>query len=330
MAGNEGYHLGNCAGFSSALNVAVNGNVQPSGVFFNIGSVLVGHKLYVFGGTQGVHDAPIFVCDINSYEWNQIDMHESRSVKTPRNKLVKACYVHNDKLFVFTPGPSRQLISFMLDLALLDQWHVVTPPGIGSVKAESAGAYHEQTGEVVFCNGDEVFVFWAEDRQGRFQETKGIKPGIRRSHGCCMGPSTFFLCGGLGIQLFDVYALSLETMSWSVVQTTTAYSVSIGFDFSMSYINGRIFVMGGYPIGLRTRQLDVLEVKEQRWMCVHSGRKVQREHKLELDNNVFGGTRAHSAVVTRDKLLILGGHGYSFLGLNVMELSPLVKSSKSS
>ena len=64
-------------------------------------------------------------------------------------------------------------------------------------------------------------------------------------------------------------------------------------------------------------RLDVFEVRQQRWRCVHSALTVGTEHKLELLGDLYGGTREHSAVIARDKLLVLGGRGYQFRHLRM-------------
>ena len=320
MAGQERYHLGNCNRFSCVLKKPE--MLKPPRFYCSIATVLVGHKLYVFGGLGALTSSLVFVCDLNSQKWKRVEASDSKRMNQPGNKSARAYFVHNDKLFVFA-GQGRKLLAYSLDLLSQNQWEKLH---VGHIP-NGAGAYHEKRGEVFLCNGQALYVFCAEDMRGRIEETKGNKPEYRNHHGCCMSPSNFFLLGGSRIVKSDLHTLSLSTMSWSTVRLTTAYTPfsTSRSEFSMSYINGRIFVMGGYPIAQNTNRLDVFEVTKQRWKCIHSAQYVGSEHKLKLQlaGDAFPGTRAHAAVVTRDRLLIVGGYGLALKGLNVMQLSPL-------
>ena len=328
MAGQAGYHLGNCDAFTSVMKKPRKGDVKPTGVFHGFASVLVGHRLYVCGGSLGSHvSSAVFVCNLKLNVWNRLDVANTQGA--PGRRTVRACFVHNDALSVFALGDHGLLSVYLLDLILAKQWRVVTPRGIGYMRSSSVGAYHENSGEVFLSDGEGLYVFRNEDMQGRVRETRGRKPGRRRRHGCCMSSSSFFLLGGNGNARSGLHVLSLDAMSWTTVSHASTYaSMSRRICFSMSYCNGRIFVMGGYPVRQMTDQLDVFEIKQQRWKCIYSAIMVGRNYKLELVGNLFGGTRGHSAVVTRDKLIVLGGHGSKFKHLRLMQVSPLVKSSR--
>ena len=320
METNRSRHLGNCGAFASRLEVPRRGGVVPSGIFYGNGSVLLGHRLFVFGGALGKHlHVSVFVCDLKSYKWSTLNPKSLYGRGSPQDQHLGTCFLHNEMLFAFVNEFNGRLKVYKLDSVLTDEWQRVKFKGSSYKKINATGAYHERREEAILCNGDDVHVFRVNGNQLQRQETKGTKPGTRVGHRCCMSPTVFFLAGDTKPKKLDLFALTLDTLTWSKVRVKSTNVPPERYRFSMSYVNGRIFVMGGYPVFNR---LDVFEIKESRWKCVYPNEDSLPEDRLEIFGHLEGGTRVHSASITRDELLIVGGHGSKFLNLGVLSVKP--------
>ena len=310
--------LGNCQSFSSTFPYPRGLRAAQNNYIYGHSVALIGHRLYVFGGR---FDYPasvmLYVCDTNSYTWRSLVVNPGG--RTLKGYMVSLAFVHRDKIFAYVFKGNKSEM-YEIDSVLLNSW-CLSSGAFPMLHTTTAGAYHEQTEEAFLCNGPELYVLDMITRRYTKPKTKGSKPRFRVDHSCCTSPTTFFLGGG-SVQGggFELYALKIKQLTWAVIQCATPYRPPRRNLFSMSYINERIFVMGGYNCW---NQLDVFSVSESKWYCVVSAVGVASGDQMTLEGSgLMGGTRHHAAVHTKDKIYFVGGHGDRYVRVRFLVLEP--------
>lgn len=258
-----------------------------------------------------------YVCDMSSNTWNALKVKPG--VVTLTSIAVMLAFVHEDKIFAYAQDRRCKLYEF--DCVLMDTWRLFGDHhSFPSLRASTRGAYHEQTNKAYLCNGPALYILDIPQRRYTNPKTTGTVPRVRVDHCCCTSRTTFFLGGGAGRAEFELYALELKRLTWSLVQCSTSYAPPARHLFSMSHINGRIFVMGGYSCW---NQLDVFSVSEAKWYNVVSEIAIDPSHRMELGGSgLLGGTRHHAVAHTKDKIIFLGGHGSNFARMKFVEIHP--------
>ena len=314
MAGENGLHLGNCDSFVASWKTPRSYRRGPKPVAGH-GSVLVGHILVVFGWSGlGMHDGQVYICNVRTFRWKLLQTGGPGLIYAP----MLMGFVHNDTIFAIPHLQYDDTSVYVLDLVYLDAWErVQLKTNVGRV----AGAFHEEREEAILCKGKDLYIFSPESRVLRSVRASGMNPGSRSYHSCCTSPSTFFLVGGydntdnfLDFAPFRLYALLLRSMTWTVVVPNSGFVPPGRSNFSMSYMNGRIFVLGG--VGGYSR-IDVFGLQSCCWQTVVATPKGKDELKLRGESMV--SRHAHVTICTRDKLMIIGGKGWLY---NVLTIAP--------
>ena len=314
---NEAVDLGNCDALTATMHKP-RGNWKGSlPTLSQHGSVLVGHMLLVFGGWSVARQShPLFVCDTRSFCWRQVKLHKSVC-----NLQMVGCFVHNDTVYAFPARVGGIHNVVLLDLLMLEEWRTVE---FDRTLSNMAGVYHDHEEMAILCSGERLVNFYPDELRLERVDVKGTIPPDRDGHGCCVNSTTLFLFGGkVEAYVFHdtLYALTLRTMTWDCITPGSAYIARGRSRFSMSYVHGRIFIMGGNGHGA-SNTLDVFDLREQRWRPIESN--MDNKDAVKLHGSLGGGTLHHSAVNTQQSMFITGGIGLDFRAMRVLTISPYI------
>ena len=322
------HHLGNCSKFLSEFKVpSLRDDESPPGLFLSAGVALVGHEVLAFRVSGSQLQNALFRCDMRdhfAYKWCSVqttvdplpDNHR-KPFHGRGTESIGLTFVHRDKLYTFVKNSINTVLGFRLDLVIQEVWENVVLRGVKSRYLPWTGAYHEEREHAYFSYGQRVYELDVESSILRSRKTTGENPGRRDDHACCISPRTFFVMGGSRQRDLNAFALDLETYTWAKIEST---GQRMRYRFTASYINGRIFVMGGTNAA---NTLDTFDLLHDRWVNIYAtDRSTDSTSKLRLQGSLYDGTERHQAVITRDKLLIVGGCGSMFENFGILSISP--------
>ncbi|PIA61050.1 hypothetical protein AQUCO_00300516v1 [Aquilegia coerulea] len=204
-------------------NTLVTTGQQP-GARDSHSSVLVGHRMIVFGGTNGskkVND--LHVLDLRTKEWSS-----PRCEGTPPSPREShtSTVVSDEKLVIFG-GSGEGEANYLNDLHVLDlktmRW--TSPEVKGDIPAPRDSHVSLAIGnKLLVYGGDsgeryhgEVDVLDMETLCWSRLELQGSSPGIRAGHAAVAIGTQIFILGGVGDKLYynDVWILDVSTCSWT-------------------------------------------------------------------------------------------------------------------
>lgn len=317
-----GDDLGNCASFVSSAP-AMQYEEGMEGAIANINShsaVLIGHRIFIIGGAFNSRlSVMVYICDTKSFTWSILPVNPGGL--TLDEHMVGLAFVRKEEIYAAAYDLSRSRFAmYMLDCVLLNGWRIISDSdGFEAPDDYPPGAYHEQTDQAFIYAQRTLYVFAGSRRSCTVPKTKGIFPHDLRDHQCCTSPTTFFIVGNRGERL-ALYGLSIKDLAWARVQCCTAYEPPCRLLYTMSYIHGRIFVMGGYGA---QNQLDVFSVSESKWYNVVSGDGLNCPDRILLNGlGLQGGTAQHAVVYTKDRMFFVGGLNRDYASLYFLLLRP--------
>lgn len=288
-------------------------------------AVLVGNSVFLYGGHHDSREVEyIYIYDISRDKWSAI------FVGVLAGDLLygamQMAFLFEDKMISYMKNCSSliKVDCLLLTVTRLETYGDPYPRISGLV-----GAYHETREEGILCNGSHLYIYEARSNSFRKRKPKGTVPARRSRHACCVSIRTFILTGGdieSGIEReetpgLQLYALTLSTMTWARLEPRSGYVPERRFLFTASYVNGRIFVMGGYGA---SNNLDVFSLEDQRWHGVAPTATAQRDTFELTGAGLMDGTRDHAVVHTEEKLIIFGGFGDYYEVHNPMVIAPVM------
>ena len=278
---------------------------------WGIGAVLVGHECLVFGGHRGgARKHRIYKYDLLTSTWKAI------LPKNPSKDFgeIRATFVVDDTLYacVWLNLAMRNVL-MTIDLVSMEEWMPTREDDSAQLGSGTTGSYVEARNELVLFggkgNGVAILVYSLSRSSWYLPNVSGNPPAPRYNHAtCCSGRRMFVIGGesiGLEIAPLDLHVLCLQSsrISWST-PITTGHAPTQRHHFTATYVDGRIFVYGGFS-GLA--HFDFYTVSENRWYIGSSSEASEQEGMAQFVSELTGGNAYHAAVAVGDKLLVLGG-----------------------
>ena len=298
------------------------------------GSVLVGHRIFVFGGevSGGIKRKAVFMYDMNAWEWTRPCFFTQFVFEDRLVALV------NDQVFFFVQRPVNPLrLEFEGITAarthVFDLTSLTVEPRFSLGEnvlpfEKSAGEYVEALGKIVTFGGkagvrgmqltetNRVCAYSVEANSWSIMPTRGRSPPPRSQHCSCMhGKADIFFYGGgvPGPGFASMYKLKCKpgSCTWSSVR----WSPPVGYNWaSMCCSGSRLFIYGGYGYGRdifdAKKYLFVYDFKENAGVQIFGPGQPKRDEDLRLQ--VVAGDKmwrdcCHTAVISHKSLVILGG-----------------------
>ena len=281
--------------------------------------ILVGSKVYVLGalGRAGNHGMTIAICDLEELEWEWV---EDTSEDAPHLNS-HTCFLVDDRVYAvggICKGRSEKYSShmFWLDLTLLE-WRKIH--GYGKQPCERAwhsGGFLEHRRKYVMFGGfsktrilyNDIWVYCVDTQTWAAPKVKGKWPtDVYGAAACTMGEQVAFF-GGLQNRGFygDLHILDCRytELNWSTLLLQTKVLRSFA---SLTYLNGRFIVFGGYAHNSHKNQVLIFEPRTQ---TIHiAGTK---SSKYLLEGEIPVSTYGHTAIKFRGEIYIFDGIGFKF------------------
>ncbi|XVF83007.1 hypothetical protein PTKIN_Ptkin16aG0098000 [Pterospermum kingtungense] len=208
---------------------------RPSARYKHAAAV-VNEKLYVVGGSRnGRYLSDIQVFDLRSLTWSSLKLGIEPNADKPENSGLQEVF----------PGTSdHSMIKWENKLLLL-------------------GGHSKKSSDAMI-----VYFINLETHVCGVMETSGKIPVARGGHSVTLVGSKLIVFGGEDKNrklLNDVHVLDLETMTWSVVETTQTPPAP-RFDHSASVHSGRyLLIFGGCSHSIFFNDLHVLDLQNMEW-----------------------------------------------------------------
>ena len=264
-----------------------------------IGSILVGHKCFIFGGLQ---EEPVMlhIYDRKKNNWS--------SKQILRNRLahgqVKMAFTVSDTLFAYVRHYMDRVYYLMtLDLVTPEHWDLVPSNYMPSLTFGVSGCFVERRGEGIVTTPDRslqptvVVAFRVEDNVWYSPRVKGKTPRLAVDHSSCATGYQVFVTGEdpslnrLNLHVLNVTALPFV---WST-PVGGSYFPQKRYLFQSSCTVNRIFVYGGFN---GKKCFDVYSIREQCWL-----------KNVEFDTDWEDGTGNNAVVQTSEVIIVFGGLG---------------------
>lgn len=285
-------------------------------------STLVGGRVFVVGGQKGkaangsVANTHVYALDYSTFQWEAFIEDLPAELHREYHKTV----LYRDSLFVFgglVNGRPRDDL-WQIDLLLKRVLPCEMTPG-------GPGMLHDWSADLVEATGDLVVFGGVSDRGSRFNtlhvmkmaskawhepKVKGKPPSPRSSHATATTPSALVLFGGYDSAgyLADLHVLAAENggYAWSEPICSGTYPAA-RHSAALAFVNGRVFVYGGFESKGPSADFAVLALKEQRWIETWDSLKAK---PTSSSVKVLGNMPKmvyHSLVALPSRLLIVGG-----------------------
>lgn len=289
--------------------------------FLNHTSTLVGHRIYVIGGiaSHTLYREKIHLLDTVTWRWEEVPL-EGVSIRG----LDHLDFLINDQLYICggisSPTPSK-LWRFDAPMRTFERCKTLREDLVPDGNA--AGEYIEALQELVVFGGiahskvsDQLVVLSLRSGGWRVPAAKGAPPPRRYNHSSCLhGTSDVYFFGGNENHALtpcdNIFLLQCSPGLYMWSQPVWVLQPTAQASAVMACAGNRIFVFGGYPSN-GTRKSNELFVGE---VNSHKGYRLiaRRAFRAKLPGPQLVGTipeiALHTAVATRDKLIVLGGEG---------------------
>lgn len=289
---------------------------------YNHEAVLVGHQLYVFGGhnIRGGHRRGMFVLDTVSWRWSTWSTDCDMSIGEFTMVLV------DSKLYFFggySPeyeGDRRKLLC--IDLPLQELVSVETSGESLIPHGTASGNYIDMLGIIVVFGGarfyertNSLIGYYPDSRSWKPLFARGQSPQPRRaSTSWLLGRSDIVYYGGISNTTLssDIFILRYQSnhFTWSTPKFSMAPEAR--FRARMCCVGDRAFIFGGYMNSrlAECNDLFICDLKDH--TAVKFGHQSKTTGNGILSIQVDGmqslsRTAAHSIVVTKTSIIILGG-----------------------
>ena len=232
-----------------------------TGTDFGLSSCqLVGSRVYVVGtlGRTGQTGTTIGVYDLNENQWRWVvDEGENAPFKDAHASFVAddCFYIHGGRDSTMVPNDNL----FRLDL-VTHEWSECVSSAVRPIKRYwHTWQYMDRIRYFVFFGGfvlqganAEVWQLRVDDFQWSRATVKGRSPLARYGHCSCVVSDKIIFYGGRSKQAYldDVQILdcrSSHTLTWSKVSHNLGFFRTFG---SLSYMNGQLYIFGGYDENL--------------------------------------------------------------------------------
>ena len=306
-----GSDLDTCAAFRCERLQPQN-NPFPTKYLREPGTVLVGHRCFVFGGMKSKYafsNASYFF-DTVAMKWHEAEIMQS-SLLVGEFKV--ACVVE-DLLFAYLwlSEESRHEM-LMLDMVLLDCWKHLIVANVPQIGLGTAGCYHERRNELIFIGGkdeslEQVYRYHVLEQRWDVLKTRGNPPPRRMYHSICTSGTAVFVVGGSILEAShknqcDIHILTMgaSPYTWS----SPAIGGIVPWDrswFRAVCTGNRVLAYGGYN---RPKTFDLFALRENRW---YKGRRtIQSPNHVVFRSESPYSVFKYAAVQTGASILIFGG-----------------------
>ena len=322
--------LGDCTSFDSTqyeCDFIGDPIDEPSGSIIGHGAVIVGHRLYVFGGDYAwSSDLALFCCDLIEEEWSAIPLHD----QGPNFRKVCNAFVHNDN-FVAWSLDGWDFRMHKLNCVTLGGWtEIANCAGVPKKKNSRAmqGAYHEGRQEAFLYDGSTLYVVDVVRDRSTEPITYGKAPHFAYLR-LATGGNALILIGGGEYYRSTAYILDLITMTYSALNTTNLQLQRSLKEYCLAMIQGRVFVLGGTTsknnvemLTLKTRTFQSVVHTNYKFRTIESYQR-HRENALKLaGDGLMGVTKGHAVAVAPDKVIIIGGHADNYEDFRFVMITP--------
>ncbi|KAL5654286.1 hypothetical protein ACJX0J_033605, partial [Zea mays] len=227
---------------------------QRPGTRDSHGAALVGHRMLVFGGTNGGKKVnELHVLDLRTREWSR---PQCRGAAPSPRESHSVTVVGGDRLVVFG-GSGEGEGNYLSDVHVLD----VPTMTWSTPEAIRGGAPAPRDSHSAVAVGARLFVFGGDcgDRYhggvdvldvdtmawSRFP-VKGASPGVRAGHAALSVGSKIYIIGGVGDKQYysDVWVLDVANRSWSQLEVSGQRPQG-RFSHTAVVMNNDIAIYGG-------------------------------------------------------------------------------------
>ena len=311
--------LGGCAVFDTTHHdCKFNGapTDQPSGNIHGHGAVILGHRLYVFGGNFAWSSKlALFCCDLVEEEWSAIALDD----RGPNCRTVCNAFICNDAFHAWSIEDGN-LKMHKLDCLMLEGWiELADRAGVKDIETWNRvqGTFHEERQEGFLHDGSTLFIVDVTRDRSTKAKTKGKLPE-------CV---SWQLAAGLDFLVFagsrhgrvQTYLLDLATMAYNAVHPKDQTAPGGRNAFSLAVIHGRVFILGGKGC---YSNFEMLTIKNRTWQSIlHKTYDLRPmissimslHNTFELrGEGLLGVMTGQALAVTPNKIIIIGGHVHSF------------------
>ena len=292
----------------------ISGNVEP--VVYGHNSILVGKYVVVWGG-YSLGEKLIYLYSYGENTWRSLALPDSHMT----DGAVELMFIDRDIVYgvVFNRyDPDWRVAA--VDMVLLHRFEVVATLNTPHLALGAAGAFLESRREMVLFGGagDDLHVLNMDSKVWSKPEQKGQKPTPRANHACCSYGNTLFFAGGSerrgpADNSLTLYILTVDARSytWSTPISVTGYSPRNRFMLTLTCSSRhRVFAFGGFQ-GKKIVDMFALDPEEDNgWYSLVSSRR--ESWMKHCAGSVRSGSSNHSAVQTKDFILLMGGYGFQF------------------
>ena len=294
----------------------ISGYVEP--VVYGHNSTLVGKYVVAWGG-YSPGNKPLYLYSYTDNRWQSLALPDSHII----SGAVELMFIDSDIVYgvVFDRYGSKWRVA-AVDMVLLRRFEVVQTLNTPHLATGTAGAFLESRSEMVLFGGadDDLHVLNMDSKVWSKPEQKGQKPSARANHACCSCGNTLFFAGGSELRGLDdegltLYILTVDARSytWSTPISVTGYSPPNRFMLTLTCSSkNRVFAFGGFE-GKQTLDMFALGPEETNgWYSLVAPSGSNGSWTKGCSGSVKTGSSNHSAVQTKDFILLMGGYGFQF------------------
>ena len=314
------------------------GELKPTNFRYLCSATLVGHYIWVIGGTDMSFSRTFSLLDLKTQTWSNI---------LPQKNLKYVFKGHTatlfeDSLLIYgcatDSGGRFQRVGEVFSFnPLLNEVRVLPTFNSGNrprYKCEHTAEVMEAEKLLVVFGGlprinlRQLYLLDLSSWTWSWPQQKGSIPTFRRKHGSCLVGSRFFVYSGKPIsdEKADIYTVNItkrDVLNWQRVVVHGEMKIE-RLGAAMHYVgSGRIIVFGGYEYSTHSNSNDLFvldDIASDRPIC----RSVGAQSTSSLEYSYAGKTpsarESPRFVRTPSKLILIGGSARD--GSSYFELTP--------
>lgn len=277
-------------------------------------AVLIGSKIFVYGGYLLTTTDALYSLDYTKKKWTRVDS---------RNKPVSRCghgaVLVDDRMLIM--GGWSDGIGFLedslysFDICLQEWFHIDTSPTHLNPRYLMDAHYVEGTHEVLVFGGktnsytfsdlttlDPISNLW------RAVKGRGKPPRARAQYSSCIAQNTLYVFGGEGGDLLrfqDLFIFDCKSRQWNSVEVKGKIPKPL-FAASLTKVEDKLIMFGGYSLTGPVNDMYIYDIEKETWSVPNDNSLLFKE-RIEVNGDFPRPMFHHEAVKTWNKILFIGG-----------------------